>query len=79
VLGLFGKPFEFLGTEMVVKLFKTLVCPILEYSNSIWGLNFILDQRKIENIQCRTLVLFISLKVILFLRDCYSGLTIYAL
>ena len=34
-LGINGKSFEFLDTEMVVKLVKTLVRPILEYGNSI--------------------------------------------
>jgi len=44
-----------------VKLFKTLVHLTFEYGNSIWGLNFILIQRKIENIQCRAtcLILFV--------------------
>jgi len=35
VLGINGKSFEFLDTEMVVKLLKTLVRQILEYGNSI--------------------------------------------
>jgi len=38
---------------MLNRLFKTLVCPILEYGNAIWGPHFILDQRKIEKVQCR--------------------------
>ena len=38
---------------MLVKLFVTVVCPTLEYCNSVWGSLFILDQRKIEKVQCR--------------------------
>jgi len=48
---------------MVVKLFKTLVHLILEYGNSILGLNFILDQRKIKNIQCRATHLIPSIRI----------------
>jgi len=47
---------------MVVKLFKTLVHPILEYGNSIEGLNFILDQRKIVSIQSRATRLIPSIR-----------------
>ena len=47
---------------MVVKLFKTLVHLIFEYSNSIWGMNFNLNQRKIENIQCRATRLISSMR-----------------
>ena len=38
---------------MVSKLFTTLIRPTLEYSNSIWGPHFVLDQRKIEKVQRR--------------------------
>jgi len=33
-----------------MKLYKTLVCPIIEYNNVIWGP---LDNEKIEKIQCK--------------------------
>jgi len=45
MLELISKSFEFLEPEMVSGLCKALVCPILEYSNPIWGPTFILDQR----------------------------------
>jgi len=48
VLGMVKKSFEHLNSRMVSKLFTTLITPILEYSNSIWGPHFILDQRKVE-------------------------------
>ena len=38
---------------MLLKLFVTMVRPTLEYSNSVWGPSFILDQRKLEKVQCR--------------------------
>ena len=47
------KSFEHLDVHMVSKLFTTLIRPTLEYSNSIWGPHFVLDQRKIEKVQHR--------------------------
>ena len=38
---------------MLPILYKTLVRPLLEYSNLIWGPVYILDQRSVENIQQR--------------------------
>ena len=38
---------------MLTKLLVTIVRPIIEYCNSIWGPSFILDQRKIEKVQRR--------------------------
>ena len=38
---------------MLVKLSVTMVWPTLEYSNSVWGPSFILEQRKLEKVQCR--------------------------
>jgi len=61
MLGLISKSFEFLEPEMVTKLYKALVRPILEYSNP-WGPTFILDQRKIENVQCRATQLVPSIR-----------------
>ena len=62
ILGLIIKSFEFLYPDMLVKLFKTLVRPIIEYGNTIWGPHFILDQRKLENIQRRATRLVVNLQ-----------------
>ena len=62
MLGLISKSFEFLEPEMVSKLYKALVWPILEYSNPVWGPTFILDQRKIENVQRRATQLIPSIR-----------------
>ena len=61
LLGLISKSFEFLEPEMFVKIYKTLVRPILEYCNPIWGPNYILDQR-IENVQRRATCLIPSIR-----------------
>jgi len=43
ILGLISKSFEFLEQEMVSKLYKAQVRPILEYINPVWGPTFTLD------------------------------------
>ena len=53
LLGLIKKSFDYLEPDMLVKLFVTMVRPTLEYSNSVWGPSFILDQRKLEKVQRR--------------------------
>ena len=53
LLGLIKRSFDHLDSDMLTKLFVTIVRPIIEYGNSIWGPSFILDQRKIEKVQRR--------------------------
>ena len=48
LLGLIRKSFEYLKPDMLMKLFVTMVWPTLEYSNSVWGPSYILDQRKLR-------------------------------
>jgi len=38
---------------MYTTLYKTLVRPVIEYGNSVWGPHYILDQQNIEKIQRR--------------------------
>ena len=51
VLGLINKSFKCKDPDIVLKLYKSLVCPIVEYANVIWGPHYILDQQKVEQIQ----------------------------
>jgi len=37
ILGLISKCFEHLDVDTLPLLYKTLVCPILEYANAIYG------------------------------------------
>ena len=62
VLGLIKKSFEYLDSTMLMHLFSTLVRPILEYNNSIWGPHYILDNRKVEKIQRRATRLTLQLQ-----------------
>jgi len=61
LLGLIRKSFEYLEPDMLVTLFVTIVRPTLEYSNPVWGPQFILDQRKLEKVQRRATRLLPSL------------------
>ena len=49
VLGLINKSFECKDLDIVLKLYKSLVRPIVEYANVIWGPHYILDQQKVEH------------------------------
>ena len=53
LLGLIKRSFDHLDSDILTKLFVGIVCPTLEYCNSVWGPSFILDQRKIEQVQRR--------------------------
>ena len=53
VLGLISKSFECKDSDVIIKLYTTLVCPIMEYNNIPWGLTYILDNQKLEKIQRR--------------------------
>ena len=53
VLGLIYKSFECKDSDVMIKLYKTLVRPIVEYNNIIWGPSHILDNQKVERIQRR--------------------------
>ena len=46
-----GKSFEYKDSDVIVKLYKTLVRPIVEYNNVIWGPSYTLDNQKLERIQ----------------------------
>ena len=61
MLGLIKRAFTYLDSDMLVHLYKSMVCPILEYGNIIWGPHYLMDQRKIEAIQRRATKLVTSL------------------
>ena len=47
------KTFHFTDNHMFVTLYKSLVRPVIEYGNIIWGSHYSLDQQNIEKIQRR--------------------------
>ena len=52
MLGIIAKSFEFLN-EMFLRIYTTMVHPILEYGNQVWGSHFKVDQIAIEKVQCQ--------------------------
>ena len=48
LLGLIKKSFEHITIHTLPLLYKSLVCPTLEYGNSIWGPHYLLDQQAVE-------------------------------
>ena len=62
MLALIKKSFEYLSTNMLLQLYKSLVCPILEYGNIVWGPMFVLDQQSVEKIQRRATKLVREIK-----------------
>jgi len=50
-LGIIYKLFECKDSDIGLNLYKSLVCPLLEYSNTIWGPTYIMDKQKVEAVQ----------------------------
>ena len=61
VLGLIKSSFAYLDSNMLVRLYKSVVRPILEYGNIIWGPHYLMDQKKVETIERRATKLVTSL------------------
>jgi len=61
LLGLIKRSFACLDSDMLVRLYKSMVRPILEYANVIWGPYYLMNQRKVEAIQCRATKLITNL------------------
>jgi len=60
ILGLIKRSFACLDSDMLVRLYKSMVQPILEYANVIWGPYYLMDQRKVEAVQRRATKLITS-------------------
>jgi len=48
LLGMICQYFEYTNTDMILCLYKSLIQPVIEYGNIIWGLYYIMDQQAIE-------------------------------
>ena len=51
LLGLIKRTFLALSENLFVPLYKSLVRPILEYGNLVWGPNYKTDIHKLEKVQ----------------------------
>lgn len=52
-LAIVHKTFNFTDNHMFLALYKSLIRPVIEYGNTIWGPHYALDQQNIEKIQRR--------------------------
>ena len=51
VLACMRRGFINLNESVLLQPYKSMVQPILEYGNVIWGLHYVLDQCKLEGVQ----------------------------
>ena len=56
------RSFEYTNKDMMLHLYKSLVRPVVEYGNIIWGPYYITDQRAIKKIQRRATKLIPELR-----------------
>ena len=61
VLGLIRKTFYCREPDIVTKLFKSLIRPILEHGNLTWGPHYVADQQAVEGVQQRATKLISSI------------------
>ena len=62
VLACMRRGFINLNESVLLRLYKLMVRPILEYGNAIWGPHYVLDQCKLESVQLRATKLVPSLR-----------------
>ena len=62
VLACMRRGFINLNEPVLLRLYKSMVRPILEYGNIIWGPHYVLDQCKLEGVQRRATKLIPSLR-----------------
>ena len=51
LLGIIRRSFEYINADTMLYLYKSLIRPIIEYGNVIWGPHYVIDQQAIEKIQ----------------------------
>ena len=61
ILGLISKIFQYREPDVIVKLHKSLVRPIIEYRNHIWGPYYATDQKLFKRLQRRATKLISSI------------------
>ena len=53
LLGMIRQSFDYTNAEMILRLYKSLVRPVIEYGNIIWGPYYVMDQQAIKKVQRR--------------------------
>ena len=62
LMSIIKRSFKCLDKKMMMKLYKSLIRPVIEYGNSVWGPGFKGDEEKVEKIQRRVTKMIRSLK-----------------
>ena len=62
-LAIIHKCFHFTDNHMFVTLYKSLIGPIIEYGNTIWGPYFTVDQQSIEKVQRTATRILVNLHI----------------
>ena len=62
LLGIIRRSFEYINADTMLCLYKSLIRPIIEYGNVIWGPHYVIDQQAIEKIQHRATKLIPELR-----------------
>ena len=66
LLGLVRRDYTYMDSNSLVKLFSSLIRPILEYANVAWSPILKHDQDLLENVQCRATKLVPKIKHLSF-------------
>jgi len=64
ILGIIKRNFIIMDESSFILLYKSMVCPHLEYANSVWCPHKLGDIKEIEKVQKRATKLVINLKKI---------------
>jgi len=75
LLGMIRRSFEYTNMDMILHLYKSLIQPVIEYGNIIWGPYYIMDQQAIEKIQCRVTKLIPELRHLTY-QECLCKLSL---
>ena len=78
ILAIINKSFVNLDANIFPMLYKSLVRPILEYGNPVWGPLFVTDQQAIEKVQRRATKMIPAIRHLSY-RDCLSSLKLPSL
>ena len=53
LLGMIRQSLDYTNAEMILRLYKSLVRPVMDNGNIIWGPYYVMDQQAIEKVQHR--------------------------
>ena len=78
LLGVIHRSFNCTNAEMILRLYKSLVQPVIEYGNNIWGPYYVMDQQAIERVQRRAIKIIPELRHYSY-QECLQRLSLPSL